>query len=275
MSAHAPAAEPHADAHDAHGDSHGADAHGHAPEAHHALPNSTSRNIESYRFGTMNRVRSMVGDMHTRAREWDLKPIPHGPSKSDLIKTAGLGAAMVAPHLAVAGYAGYKTYQLAAEHTPFKYVDTVIQKGGSMLWNGAKKLTDVVLAPFRGVRDTLKIPATIAMNTVRLGAKAGANVLSFATDIVTDVETAINHQYNLPEGTNWPAQIVIAAKGAAMSVLGLPLYMLKNFPKTTIATGIIGTGLLANAGWDPILASSNFVNGLTETGKWIGGFFPK
>ncbi len=271
MTAHAPAAGPHADDH--------AEAHDDHADTAEAPSSIASNRVSDMTFGTTNRIRGVVGNLKNRASEWDLKPIPAAPTWNAVGKAAALGAIVTMPHLAataaVGGYVGSKIYKAGVKYTPLSYVDKAARSVTRTGIDMVKGAASVATYP-------LRVAGNLAMNTVRLGAKAAANTVAFGTDILTDIETAINVKSGLPSTTNLPAQVLIGGKNLVKGVLwDLPKGILVNFAKHPVAgtaIGLLGAGVLANAGMDlGVLGSagSTALSRVDQLFNFVMSFLPK
>lgn len=231
---------------------------------------ATEAGIENLQTGISSRVRSLVGGVESKTSALHFKPLPPLPSGRNLAKAAALGAAVAMPHVvpvaALGGYVASKAYGMAVRNTPLSYVDRGVRAATGFAVNGVKGAFEWASYPFR-------FAGRAGMNTLKLGAKAGVETVKFGVDIFEDIEKAINVKYKLPLSTDLPAQILLAMKNAAIATAKFPFQMLAKYPKTTIATGILGLGFMANAGFDPILASANATKFAGEFIQWVTSFF--
>ncbi len=265
MSAHAPAAGHGTEtAHDTH---HAAEKGHAATDVHHA---PVARNINDLQFGTTNRLRGVLNRSSARASARAWWELPGAPSLKNIGRAAAVTGAIAMPHVALAAYLGKKTYDFGVKHTPLAHVDYAIKSGANMVYEEAKNIASIPAYP-------VKLAGAVAMNTLIATEKVATNVALVGMDAVTDVEHAINNQYNLPEGTNLLAQLVLAGKNAVKGVFwDLPKGILQTIaknPKTALGVGIGGTLVLANAGWDPILAASNVGRAFGDFFQWAASRF--
>lgn len=239
-----------------------------APET----PSLPALNIENRRASVTQHVHDLVGNMDAKTSALSMSPLPKLPSISNLTKAAIVATFMAMPHAApvaaVGGYAAAKTYKFAADHTPIGYLDRGAKKVGRFAWDGVKGAAEWGSYPFR-------LAGTLGLNTLKIGAKVAVEPIKFVDNLLEDLETIANTKMGTSSTVDLPAHIFVKGKNVLGSIIKFPFRMFEKYPKTTIATGVLGLGVLANAGFDPIIASGNLVKFFGELVKWgMGKFTP-
>lgn len=205
------------------------------------------------------------------ARPWQEKPLPGLPALSTIGKGAALGAAVALPTLALpaagAFVVGRGVWRQASKIPPFRWIDKGVRAGASAVGEGVNSIGKMAAYPFR-------FAGRLGLNTLRSGK---ALILDPVREGINDVEAAINAKYfkDTKEHINLISSALIGLKTLAIKVgYELPKGALKQFIdhpiRTTVGVGLTA-GLLANAGWDPILASTKLVNGAGEFIQWLTG----
>ena len=208
-----------------------------------------------------DRLSERVGSMTTPVTEaW--KPLPALP-KEEIGKTLAAAAFIANPvATSVVGggaYVGYKTWNKLAQHRPFSWMDRGARRGAEMAVDGVRSISSVASYPFR-------LAARLSANVLRIGARATYKTLDATVfELIRDVEDAVNHKFDLPEGTNLLAQGLIGGKRFLRGVtIDAPKFLLKQaivHPIRTTIGSALALGLLANAGWNPVLAGKHLVDG--------------
>jgi hypothetical protein len=205
------------------------------------------------------------------ARPWKEKPLPGLPALSTIGKGAALGAAVALPTLAIpaagAFVVGRGVWRQAVKIPPFRWIDKGVRAGVSTVGEGVSSIGKMAAYPFR-------LGGRLALNTLRSGK---ALIVDPMREGINDLEAAINAKYfkDSKEHINLISSALFGIKSLAIKLgYELPAYIIKQLidhPARTIIVGGLATGLLANAGWNPVLASTKLVNGVGEFFQWLTG----
>lgn len=208
------------------------------------------------------------------AAPWKRDSLPRPPNLSTVAKGVGTVAAVALPTvvLPAAGalFLGRKAWRTMKNIPPFRWIDRGVRAGASVAKEGARSLGRVASYPFR-------LAGRFGLNTLRSGK---ALILDPLREIINDVEAAINTRYfqDSKEHINVISSALFGIKALALKLgVEMPTYVFKEFWNHPIRTSLVAggiTGLLANAGGDPIVASQMLVNGIGQLFGVLTGSAP-
>lgn len=246
----------------------------------------TEGNIDKQKADISNRTKGLVGPQINQQPRLDLRPPRPGvtdhlrnaantlPSGGTVLKAAvGTGIVLnpvVGLPAAALAYGTSKVYGVARHFPGIKQVDQGVRAVGNATLDAGGAALNVATAPIRAGYHVTK-----AM-------WEGLHQMWDVTggELLRDITTAINHKFDLPEGTNMIAAMLVGIKKALVEGAMFPFRVLSMLPQmaTNLATELakrpirtsIGIGLGLGAVANPVGFSTQAV-GLID--KIIGGLF--
>lgn len=269
MSAHAPSHSP-AESQDNHG----------------KQKKNASADVTHGREDTGNRVRSLLGEnertYYNRDTRLQYKALPERPDSKKLLKTAAVGAAIVAPPIAIpaiiGGAAVTKGWKKISKYRPFSWIDRGVKGAASTVGNGLRAAASTVTYP-------LRLAAGIGGNALRAGYNAvDGTVGEFYRDTreylhhklvdrmhpETIEATGERERINLlSAGLIGVKKAVIGTGRLGVRMVGTAWKGMWRHPVISAGGLLLGLGALANAGWSIPTLASNVANAAGSAGHSI------